>query len=267
MKPTRIAGAATFGVLSLLAACANPPDAWLDPIGDDELNLLIAKGLDAVDDGEEEELDSRDSAGVRDTNDGADADGDGYDVRDTNDGADEDGDGYDDTVDYGTTVDCDDNDLSTYPSRKQAFCVLRKLAESQECAPQGVITGEYQDGMFHLMGHWWTTEVAGKAVGRYRPAETRPGGRFAGVYRDISGGDGELEGVFLDPGLAHERFCLFRGEWTPEAFEESAGDLVGIWHPVSHRDGGLVVGIWTSCLEEPVHEEEPADLSEGDERD
>ena len=58
MKPTRIAGAATYGVLSLLTACENPPDAWLEPIGDDELSLLIAKGLDSVDDVEGEELDS-----------------------------------------------------------------------------------------------------------------------------------------------------------------------------------------------------------------
>jgi len=209
--------------------------------------LVIEKGLDEV----EDELEGKKSES-------GDCDGDGYCSKKSD------------------TVDCDDNspdidcllpDTPAKGLRKLAYQALKEMAEDEECELQGVLTGKYSAGEFRLAGHWWSTELAGLGAGQYRRASQRPGGGFAGAYQDMAGGDGELRGRFVDPGVAHDIFGVFGGVWSPDELEGDAGNIVGLWHPVRHRDGGVIVGIWSSCLEQPVRPEEPMDSSEGDERD
>ena len=144
--------------------------------------------------------------------------------------------------------------------RVQAHSALGELAEQQGCPVEGVVTGQYIGGEFHLSGIWWDTSLAGAGKGSYHHVERRLGGLFAGDYRNMAGGDGELQGRFHDPGVEHGLFGTFSGEWFPEDFAGVGGELVGLWHPARHREGGVIVGLWSSCsdLSHPIGEPEPA---------
>ena len=169
------------------------------------------------------------------------------------------------------TVDCDDNDPTLSEReikqlRQEAIRLLREMASQEECDLQGVLTGRYRDGEFKLVGHWWNTEVAGYARGIYERSETRRGGDFKGRYRDMSEGHGALRGVYADPGVQDELFGIFKGTWTPADFEESAGNIRGIWHPLHGPDNGVIFGVWSSCLSEIEPAPEPVGPSLRDER-
>lgn len=137
--------------------------------------------------------------------------------------------------------------------RESAIELLREMAENEECALQGVVTGRYRDSNFKLAGHWWSADLAGVARG------FTDEGDFRGRYRDMSGGNGTLSGRVVRPGVGDERFGVFGGSWAPTDSEEPAGNLVGIWHPIFGPDNGVIFGLWSSCLVDPVHRE-PVDM-------
>lgn len=141
--------------------------------------------------------------------------------------------------------------------RERAIELLRQMAEREECALQGVVTGRYRGDTFKLAGHWWNADLAGQARGRSEEGE------FRGRYRDMSGGNGTLSGEHVRPGVDDERFGVFSGSWTPADADESAGNLVGIWHPLFGPNNGVIFGVWSSCLEYPVHRE-PVDVDSVD---
>jgi hypothetical protein len=148
--------------------------------------------------------------------------------------------------------------------RQSAIRVLRKMAGQEDCALQGIVSGRYRGGGFKLAGHWWSEDLAGIAKGVYEAAEDRRGGEFKARYQDMSGGQGTLAGRYADPGVMHDRFGIFKGEWTPEDADERQGNLFGIWHPLYDKDDGVIFGVWSNCQERPVHRTEPVRPSDED---
>ncbi len=141
--------------------------------------------------------------------------------------------------------------------RQAAIRLLKRMAGQEDCALQGIVSGRYRGGGFKLAGHWWSEDLAGIAKGVYENEEDRRGGQFKARYMDMSRGEGTLAGRYADPGVVHDRFGVFKGEWTPEGAEERQGNLFGIWHPLYDKNDGVIFGVWSNCQELPVHREEP----------
>ena len=151
--------------------------------------------------------------------------------------------------------------------RREAIRFLRGLASQEECALMGILTGRYRGGGFKLAGHTWSQDLAGVAKGIYEDVEARRGGVFKARYMDIASGTGTLGGKYADPGVVHDIFGAFKGDWTPSSMDEPQGNIFGIWHPLYDRDDGVILGVWSNCNEPAAHRVEPVDVSDGDERD
>jgi hypothetical protein len=248
---TILASLVLFGVLG----CQNNDVEFDESLGLEGLDIMASKGLDAIESDLRKDGSSLADADIRpdgtDPNNGTDPDGTDPDGTDGSDGIDPDG--------------TDDDRLAKL--RKEALRFLRKLASEEECALKGILSGRYLGGGFKLVGHTWSRDLAGVAKGIYQHVEDRRGGVFKARYRDMSQGGGVLGGKFVDPGVRHDRFGAFAGDWTPADQDAAQGNIFGIWHPLYDKDDGVILGVWSNCNDRAVHRTEPVDSPDRDDRD